>query len=574
MRRFDITDDHGDRIVFGAGAEARAAEALSEAGAERVLLVALAHHRDGAERVAAALGSRAVGIFDDVKQHVPLEQAERARAMARGTSADWVVSHGGGTATGFAKAIALTEGVRVGAIPTTYAGSERTSIWGLTSAEGKRTGRDERVRPSLVVYDPALTAAVPREVSLQSLFNALCHSVAELTSTSSADHAAAAREAIQQVLRAMDLVAAQPDDPHARAEALYGAYLASASIERAELGLHHKLVHTLGGTFGTNHAAAHTAVLPYATAYNAEAVPALLDALGEVLGDDPTAALYDRARDWGLPHSLKGLGLSLDDLPRLVGQALERPYPNPRPIGESELQRLASDAYHARRPSRHSRSRHLPGEGPHAALVATERGAPLEQARAVLIALHGRGAAADRITRDLEAFLGPVGSELREHLCVIAPQALDNAWYPKGFTAPLAENQPFLDSALSMVDAAYRHALASVDPARVVIAGFSQGACLLLAWARQRTHMPGALLLFSGAELDVPGTYDALATSRVVLAKSEGDPYLPPERFARTAEALRGVVPDLEVRIVPGDGHGLTDEDGHDLVRAVRAALG
>ncbi len=567
MRAFD--DDSDGRIVFGVGAEDRTAAVLEELGAARVLLVALPHHRAGAERVAKALGPRCVGIFDDLAQHVPVAKAEAARARAREAGADWVVSHGGGTATGFAKAVALTEPVKVGAVVTTYAGSERTSIWGLTGPDGKQTGRDPRVRPSLVVYDPALTVALSRERSLMSLLNALAQCVAVLTAPAEEAHAEAARVAAARVIGALGPLAEAPDDLEARTDALYGAYLASVCIERATLGVHHQLAHALGGTFGVEHSAAHTAVLPYSLAFNAVAVPDLVSSLQPVLGDDPSAALYDLARGWELPHSLKGLDLTVADLPRLVDAALARPYANPREVDRPALERLVSDAYHARRPSRHSRSRRLGGEGPHAGLLATERGAPLRRCRAVLIALHGRGAAADRITRDLEAPLPP-----REGLCVLAPQAHDNRWYPKGFTAPLQDNQPDLDSALAMVDAAWNAAVSAVDASRVLVAGFSQGACLALSWAKLRGVRPGAVLAFSGAALEVEGSFDHLAGARVVMSKSEGDPWIPSERFAATADALRSVGAELTVRVVPGDGHAITDEDGADLAAAVAAALG
>jgi len=568
MRTFDEDDD--GRVIFGPGSEARTAGVLRELGAQRVLLVAQARHREGAERIAAQLGDRAIGIFDRARQHVPTGLVEEAVAMAREGGADWVLAHGGGTTTGFAKAVALSEPVRVAAVPTTYAGSERTTIWGLTGPDGKQTGRDPRVRPALVVYDAELTLGLDREISLQSLFNALSHCLAVITAPAAARHAAEAAEAARQILVAMDAVAADPTDLEARNEALYGAYLGSANIERATLGLHSKLAHVLGGTFDVVHASAHTAALPYSLHYNQVAAPALNEALEPVLGDDPPAALYDRARAWGLPHSFKDLGLALDDLPRFVEQLLVRPYPNPRPTPAESLAQLVSDGYHARRPSRHSRRRDLGGSGPHAALLATERGAPLEGARAVLIALHGRGAAADRITRDLEAHLD---APALADLCVVAPQAIDNRWYPKGFTVPVADNQPDLDSALSMVDAAWAVATAVVDPSRVILAGFSQGACLLLSWAKLREASPGALLAFSGAELDVEGSYASLGDARVVLSKSEGDPWIPDDRFVRTLDALEASLTDVEGRVVPGDGHRITDEDGRDLAAAVARAL-
>lgn len=565
MRAFDIENE--GRIVFGPGTEARTAERLAELGAERVLLVATARHRAGADRIAAQLGDRSVGVFDQARPHVPTAIVDEARSVLTAGRADWVLAHGGGTTTGLAKALALTEPVQIAAVPTTYAGSERTSIWGLTGPDGKRTGRDDRVKPALVVYDAELTVGLDRQISLQSLFNALSHCIAVLTHPASEAHADDAATAARQLLAAMDAVAADPSDLDARNEALYGAYLASASIERATLGLHHKLAHVLGGTFDAVHASAHTAVLPYSLHFNAEIAPRLVEALEPVLGDDPAAALYDRARAWGLPHSLKELGLSLGDLPRFVDQLLVRPYENPRPTPREDLESLARDAYHARRPSRFSRRRRITAAPPHGAWLVTERGTPLDQAKAVLIAVHGRGAAADRIARDYEAHLEP-----SEGLCVLAPQATDNTWYPKGFTAPLAENQPGFDSALSVVDALWAAASDAVGADRVVLAGFSQGACVLLSWAKAREAAPAAVIAMSGAALDVDGTYANLATTRVVMSKSEDDPWIPQDRFAATAAELTEV-PDLEVRLAPGNGHQITKADGADLAAVVAKAL-
>ncbi|MFT4627054.1 MAG: maleylacetate reductase [Myxococcota bacterium] len=552
-----------DTVVFGAGEADLAANHLVARGAGRVLLVCQGHHRGGADRLAAQLGDRCVGVFAEVAQHVPTALVDRARATARELGADWVVAHGGGSATGLAKAIALTEDVRVGAVVTTYSGSERTSIWGMTGPDGKRTGRDPRVRPALVIYDPLLTLALPRDLSLRSLFNSLAHVIGELW-TGGSDSSA---DAVRHLLAGIDGVAADPTDVEARTEAMYGAYLAAAAIERVPLALQHAFAHSLGGTFDTPHAATHAAVLPYATAFNGRAVPAAMAALS-ALGEDPPAALYDRIRALGLAHDLKGLGLTRADLPRLVQGVLSRGYGNPRPVTAVALALLVDDAYHSRRPSLVSRRRRLDGVGPHAALHATERGVPLTEARAVVIAVHGRGASADRICNDLEQHLPD-----REGLCMLAPQAVDNAWYPLGFTAPIAENQPFLDSALGQLDAAFAAATAVVPPERVVLVGFSQGACLALSWARSRPHAPRALLALSGAALDVAGDYENLAGSTVYLSKSEGDPWIPGDRFERTRAALAEVVSELEVVVEPGDGHRITAADGAALRVAVGRAL-
>lgn len=556
------------RIVFGPGTEAQTAQHLDELGARRVLLVAQGHHREGADRIAASLGERCVGVFDEVRQHVPQDRVDALLKQVDDTGADWVVAHGGGSAIGFAKAAARSRAVRIGAVVTTYSGSERTSIWGITGPEGKQTGRDVRVRPSLVVYDPELTLALPVKLSLESLYNALAHAV-EVLWNPEAPGLDDALEAARQALRAAPALAADPDDIDARSEALYAAYLCAATIETAPLALQHLLAHAIGGTFDTPHARTHTVLLPYTMGFNGVAVPRAMALLRDSLGDDPPAALYDQLRDQGLACSLSELGLKRDALSVVADRALDRRYDNPRPLEREALIELLDDTFHARRPSLFSRRRVLAGSGPHAALKATERGAPLDRARAVLICVHGRGAVADRITRDLESHLG----EVPRGLCLLAPQALDNTWYPKGFAAPLEENQPFLDSALSMLDAAWQAATEAVPPERVVLAGFSQGACLLLSWARSRSHRPGALLAMSGAALDVPGDFDNLASSRVHLSKSEVDAWIPQDRFDETAAGLAPAAA-LTIHVEPGEGHAIYEADGRALREVIATALG
>ena len=260
-------------LIIEAGAEARVAGLLRERGARKVLLLAMPHHRDGAERISAALGPLSAGIFDEVAQHVPVELAEKARARVRETGADWVVAHGGGTVIGFAKAIALTEDVQLCAIPTTYSGSERTGIWGLRGPEGKETGRDPRVRPALVVYDPELTVGLPQKLSLTSLMNAMAHALSALWRPSpGAAGEAEVDEAVgtlEALLEGFAAIAADPTDVAARAAALRGSARAGAFIERVPLGMQHLLAHVLGGTFGASHSDAHTAVLSYARASTA-----------------------------------------------------------------------------------------------------------------------------------------------------------------------------------------------------------------------------------------------------------------------------------------------------------------
>ena len=173
-------DEIPGRVVFGAGSRRRLADEADRAGAERILVIASIAEELLADELSKLLGDRVVGRFSDVVQHVPIAKAEEARAMVRDTAADTVVTIGGGSATGLGKAIALEIDVVQIAVPTTYAGSEMTTIWGLTDGDHKMTGKDARVKPAVVVYDPELTLGLPPAIAGPSGMNALAHCVEAL----------------------------------------------------------------------------------------------------------------------------------------------------------------------------------------------------------------------------------------------------------------------------------------------------------------------------------------------------------------------------------------------------------
>lgn len=525
-----------DPVIFGRGAESQLVDALVERGAERVLLVALAPYTDGAERLRAALGDRAVGLFDGVKPQVPREVADAAIAMARDTQADWIVAHGGGSAIGVAKAIALELDVQLAAVPTTYAGSERTSIWGITTNGRKTTGRDERVRPRLVAYDPALTHALPRQVSLLSMLNALAHSVEGLyAAEATAEARQAARDSLRPLLDGLVGLGADPDSPDARDAALRGAWKAAEALGGASIALHHKLAHVLGGSFGTAHATTHGTLLPYSMAFNLEAAPEALRALQEAWEvSDPAAHLYDLMRELGLSVRLKDLGLTEEELPEVARLAVQKQYPNPRPVVQAELLAMLLDAWHGRRPTRgHGRLDTAP-VGAHTGLLAATAGVPLNNASAVILAVHGRGANADRFLADLRQRAGAAGDDV----AWVALQARDNSWYPTGFLEPVDDNQPWFGDALATLDAAWALAREQVPAERIAVVGFSQGACLLLSWLRASGVRPGHVLAFSGAPTPVPGDFTQLAGVPVHLGIAAGDAWVPLEVWQTAVDDL------------------------------------
>ncbi|HEV7754499.1 MAG TPA: maleylacetate reductase [Mycobacteriales bacterium] len=329
------------RVVFGRGAVKSVRDEVVRAGFSRVLVLSSPGHAESAERLAADLGELAVGVHPHAVVHVPADVADRARAAARDLAADGCVAIGGGSAIGLAKAVAL-DGPPFVAVPTTYAGSEMTPVWGLTADGHKRTGRDERVRPRTVVYDPDLTDSLPVAVSVTSGMNALAHAVEALYAPDASPVVSLlAAEGVRALTGALPALVHDPGDPVARAAALYGAWLCGTCLGATTMGLHHKLCHTLGGSFDLPHAGTHTVVLPHVLAYNAPAAPAAAAVLGEALGtDDPALALWELAGTLGAPRSLRELGLTDDDVDRAVELATADPYANPAPVTADGLRAL------------------------------------------------------------------------------------------------------------------------------------------------------------------------------------------------------------------------------------------
>jgi maleylacetate reductase len=347
-------DAIGGRVVFGAGARRRLPAELDALGARRVLLVASPDEDALAAELSGLAGDRIAGRFRDVVQHVPVPAAEAARAQARELGADTVLTVGGGSATGFGKAVALAVDVRVVAVPTTYAGSEMTTIWGLTDGDRKTTGKDARVKPGLVVYDPELTVTLPPAIAGPSGMNALAHCVEALYGPGANPVVSLmALEGIRALHRSLPAVCARPDDLAARSEALYGAYLAGIALASGGTALHHRACHVLGGMFGLDHGSMNAVVLGHALAYNAPAVPEVMAEIEAALGTGAGGApgtLHDLAAAIGAPTSLAGIGMPEDGLDAAAERVAAEAAGNVRPIDAAAARRLLEDAYAGRRP--------------------------------------------------------------------------------------------------------------------------------------------------------------------------------------------------------------------------------
>ena len=338
------------RVIFGAGALAQLPHEIERLGARRALVLSTPEQVDSARRVAELLGDRAAGLFPKAVMHVPIETAREARAEAHRLGADCAVAIGGGSTTGLGKAIALDSGLPILAIPTTYAGSEMTSIYGFTEGGVKKTGRDVRVVPRTVIYDPELTLTLPLGLTLTSALNAIAHAAEGLYAhDGNPITELMAEEGIRASAAAMAPLVADPKDIGARCDALYGAWLCGTVLGAVSMGLHHKLCHTLGGTFNLPHAETHTVVLPHAMAYNAAHAPAAMARIARALGvagaSEAPRALFDLAARHGAPTSLAAIGMPEAGLDRAADLAAANPYPNPRPLERAALRALLQRAF-------------------------------------------------------------------------------------------------------------------------------------------------------------------------------------------------------------------------------------
>ena len=341
------------RVVFGAGSLQHLAREIETLGAKKALVLSTPEQRASAEMIADLLGSRAAGVFAKAVMHVPIETAREAREVARALGADCAVAIGGGSTTGLGKAIALDSGLPILAIPTTYAGSEMTPIYGITEAGMKKTGKDPRVLPRVVIYDPELTLGLPIGMSVTSGINAIAHAAEGLyAADGNPIMNLMAKEGIAAISRALPAIKKEARDIQARSDALYGAWLCGTVLGNVGMALHHKLCHTLGGSFNLPHAETHTIVLPQALAYNALAAPQAMRVIAEALGESSAAqAVFDLAHNNGAPTALKDIGMHEADLDKACETAMQNQYPNPRPLERIALRQLLQDAFDGARPN-------------------------------------------------------------------------------------------------------------------------------------------------------------------------------------------------------------------------------
>jgi alcohol dehydrogenase class IV len=341
--------------VFSSGeAPAAVADEIRRLGAQRVMVIAAPAEASLADAVSA--GIPVAVRHDEVVMHVPVEVAARARSAA--AVADAVLCVGGGSTTGLAKAVAMTgspvAGLPIVAVPTTYAGSEATNVWGLTEGETKTTGVDDLVLPRSIVYDASLMLTLPVEMSVASGLNAMAHCVDSMWGPrASPIDMALAGEGIRGLRLGLPAITADPTGIEGRELTLYGAYLAAVAFASAGSGMHHKICHVLGGMFNLPHAQTHAVVLPHVLAFNVPSAPEAGQRMAQAF-DAPTATegLAALRAALAAPTALKDYGMPADGIAKAVAPIMAAiPASNPTPVTEANLTALLRAAWEGSTPS-------------------------------------------------------------------------------------------------------------------------------------------------------------------------------------------------------------------------------
>jgi homogentisate 1,2-dioxygenase len=505
-----------------------------------------------------------VTIFDGARVHVPSDVLDAATRAFADAQADTLLAVGGGSAIGLGKAIRLGHQARFAAVPTTYAGSEMTCLWGLTRANEKTTGRDPRVRPDLVLYDATLTAMLPIGVTVQSLMNALAHPVSALSTDSLAgEDRTLAFAAAASLVRVMEDLLLAPTHLTSREAALRAASAAAVAIDRGKGGAQHTAAHTLGGALGLEHAALHSVLLPQFIAFlrerDREHDGGLVDELERAIGCEGIEAhLHDLLSRAGVPTSLDGLGVDGAVVKKLIEGRPDLP------AG------MLLDAQHGLRPTR---SRIEIGPPP----LALLSGPHPERARRVVLALHGRGAEAGGIVRRFREIAGA-----DPETAVIGTRAAGgaNRWYGVRYGEAGAGADPEVAAALARVEEALGSLARFVPRGAIALAGFSQGACLALEYAARKGAGLAAVIAPGGARIGAPSEWapgGGLAGLTVLVGAGAKDAWVDGERIKASAAWFRAAGAAVDVIGNPGDRHDISPRQrlrAREIIRGVRAKAG
>jgi alcohol dehydrogenase class IV len=337
------------RVLFGSGTIQKLPQVLSKLGVSRPLVLSTPRQIAKAQEVSTILDGKVAGFFNEARMHTPVDVTERACVRAAETQADAVISIGGGSTTGLGKAISIRTGLPHITIPTTYAGSEATSHLGETANGRKETRADPKILPAVVIYDVDLTLTLPIGVTASSGINAIAHAVEALYAK---NHnpiiSLLAVEGTKALADALPKLIEDPNSKSDRSAALYGAWLCGTCLGNVDMSLHHKLCHTLGGSFNLPHAQTHTILLPHALSYNAPKVPETMEVLAAVLPGsegDAIRGLNTLLSNLPVERGLRAFGMAESDIDKAADIVITKDFWNPREVERTAIRELIRRAW-------------------------------------------------------------------------------------------------------------------------------------------------------------------------------------------------------------------------------------
>jgi maleylacetate reductase len=348
-----IHDANPSRVIFAAGARSKTGAELDRLGASRLMIVATPTQAGIAAEFARLIGDRAGIVYPGAQPHTPTNVTEAALTAVSSVKADGVLAIGGGTAIGLSKAIALRTNLPQLIIPTTFAGSEMTPVLLETERGVRMMRRDASILPETVIFDPELLSALPASVAGPSAMNAIANAIEALCAQNCDPLAALmAEEAIRALAAALPRIVADAPDSRAWSEALYGAWLAGASIGSTGTAVHHKICDVLVGAFDLNHADAHCAMLPYTSAFRRRRAPDAMRRVARMLGgEDSPTLLYNLALRVANQDSLKAMGLTRAALEKAADLVVEDPYDGLKPATREDILAMLLAAFEGARPT-------------------------------------------------------------------------------------------------------------------------------------------------------------------------------------------------------------------------------
>ncbi|GAB1216433.1 hypothetical protein ATERTT37_005648 [Aspergillus terreus] len=343
MDAFEYNANPG-RVIFGRGTIQKLPDEIARQNLKAPLVLSTPQQVSQAESVKDVLKGQVAGIFSEATMHTPTHITDKALEYAKAQGADCVVSIGGGSTIGLGKAISIRTGLPHICIPTTYAGSEMTPILGETADGLKKTRSDPKILPGTVIYDVDLTMTLPAAMSATSGVNAIAHAVEALYARNTNPVInLMALEGTRALASSLPEIVENPSSASARSLALYGAWLCGTCLGSVGMSIHHKLCHTLGGSFNLPHAETHTAVLPHAISYNAPNIPEAMKKLAEALPDSNGDAIHGLnvlLSKLKVKRGLKDFGMKEEDIDKAADIAVSNPYWNPREIKREPIREL------------------------------------------------------------------------------------------------------------------------------------------------------------------------------------------------------------------------------------------